>query len=271
MIDSGRHVAERICLVVEDERPVAVLVQHVEPALEHDAVVLEEERLLDLHVLERGEALCQLRLAPARDVAGDALQLLFRDRRIPGAHLLQFRRHGPTRVDLLQQAMRRVADLHPAHPRRAVRPAGAADGAAFAHADDPPRVVLVGAAVEFGERREGQPARAVHAAARGSARRPPARAPARAGSPAARRRGPAAPSPTRPAPRPSRSRPPARSGPPARAAAPRRARPRPAARRPRPARSSISSRESTQPIGVSRRSSTAPETISRSTARVIAT
>ena len=217
----------------------------------------------------------ELGVAVRGHVLADPLEVLLGRRRPARAHLL-LEVVGDARGARGRAARAARARRCRARSRRAPRrPATPPARAALAHPGDALGVVAVRAALEQRERGEGQPARPVqrrcrHRLERGQRRRE--RAP---GRPGARRRARAAPPrpPPRlglraaPAPAPNRS---TRSR--------KRASPRSSStgrRRIGRARSPASSRSSTQPIGVdrslSRPGSIAPETISRSIARVIAT
>src|SRR5947209_2601195 len=72
----GRHVTDEVRLVVDDERPAAFEVQHVEEAVQKHAVVLERERPLLRHAGERRDATRDVRLAVSPDECADARDLL---------------------------------------------------------------------------------------------------------------------------------------------------------------------------------------------------
>jgi len=108
--------------------------QRVQVAVQEDAVLHEREVafLLDLRQLRdpRGE----LGLAVGRDEGANPRQLVLAHRGVPLAHLLEVRRGRRAKVDLLEQAVYRVADLRCAQPGLAVAPA---IGPALAHARRP--------------------------------------------------------------------------------------------------------------------------------------
>ena len=80
-----RALGERVRLVVEHERLRPVALEHVDPAVEQDAVVLESERQLGGRALERGDAGAELRLAVRGDETADPLELLVGHGRVAGA------------------------------------------------------------------------------------------------------------------------------------------------------------------------------------------
>ena len=87
--------------------------QHVDAAVEQDAVVLERERPLGGRALERGDACAQLRLAVRGDEGTDPLELLVGHGRVARANELgeilgHVRR---AQVDALEQRVHRVSDL----------------------------------------------------------------------------------------------------------------------------------------------------------------
>ena len=81
-----RPLGERVRLVVHDERAVAVELEHVEPAVQQDAVVLERERALGATLASDGDPTRELRLAVRADERRDPLELLVGHRRVPAAH-----------------------------------------------------------------------------------------------------------------------------------------------------------------------------------------
>ena len=106
---------EDVRLVVDDERALARPPEHVEPAVQEDAVVLERERALRPGAVERRQPPRERRRAVRVDERRDALELVVARDRIPGAHgrleLRARRRDGRVERDRLEQAVHRVADL----------------------------------------------------------------------------------------------------------------------------------------------------------------
>ena len=77
--DLGRLApVERVRLVVDDERALAVLPEHVEPAADEDAVVLERERPLRPGAAKVREPRGERRRAVRVDERGDPLELVLR-------------------------------------------------------------------------------------------------------------------------------------------------------------------------------------------------
>src|SRR5205085_106040 len=96
---------------------------YVEPPVQEDAVVLECERTLGRGRRESREPRRQLGLAVAGDEAADPLELLAGSTGVPGPDLLDVGRQGRSEFDLLEQPVRRVADLRRREPRLARDPA----------------------------------------------------------------------------------------------------------------------------------------------------
>ena len=216
----------------------------------------------------------------AVDEHSDPRELLVGHRGIPAAHLRRIRRRRRAQVDELEQTVHRIADLGRGQPALA-----RTCGPLCPQACDALDVVAVRAPVVQRERRVGQPADPVQRRRIGQKELGQAVAARRrvGPPPAARRTTRAGPSPATSSSSAGSPRTASPSAAPASPSSPRSTRRR---KRASPRASSTgsdacstsacaASRPSTQPIGVSRScgrsGSIAPDTISRSTARVIAT
>ena len=213
----------------------------------------------------------------AVDETADACDLVGSRRRVPLEHLREGGRHRLAQVDELEQAMHRVADLRRREPCLA-----GADGPLRPQPGDALDVVAIRAAIVQRQRGVGEPPHPVQRRRARAGRAPAGDSRAAAESTAA---GSAAnssscarrPPRRRPTRRPSTAASPASSSPPRSTRSRKRASPRASSTGSAAASTSAcaASRPSTQPIGVSRSwgrsGSIAPDTMSRSTARVIAT
>ena len=72
----GRAFAEDVRLVVDDERPPALALEHVEPAVHQHPVVQERERPLGQRPGEPGDAPGKRRVAVGTDERGDPVELV---------------------------------------------------------------------------------------------------------------------------------------------------------------------------------------------------
>src|SRR4029077_10308686 len=129
----------------------AFSVEDVEAAVQKDAVVLESERALRARALERRYALRELGLAERPHETGDPFDLFLGGRWIPRPHEVGVRHARLAKIDELEQPMDRI-------PTLGGRQAGLVARRCFlAQANDSFCVVAVGAAVEEGEGRVGEP------------------------------------------------------------------------------------------------------------------
>ena len=143
----SRLALERIRLEVDDERALAE-VEHVDEAVQHDAVVLEGEGLLPPGTFERGQPCGELRVAVRGEEAFDPRELLLRSGRLQRSQVAGDR--GSREVDALEQLVHGRADAERAEHGLA---------APLAHAGHIARVELRGALLERRERAVREPAR----------------------------------------------------------------------------------------------------------------
>ena len=151
---------QRVRLVVDDERAAAVELQDVQAAAQENAVVLERERTLRARAGEGRDAARQVGLAVRAHEAGDPLELLVADARIPTLHERDeiVGRQRLLEVDELEQPVDGVADLG---CRKPGRPGRRVALVRRTHADDTLGVVAIRAALEQREGAEGEPAHSV--------------------------------------------------------------------------------------------------------------
>src|SRR5437763_8142123 len=99
---------------------LTILLKHVEPAVQKDAVVHECKRSLRPRTDQARDTSREIRLAVRADERADALELLSADARIPAAHTLDqiIGRQRSLQADDLEETVDGIADLRCGQSRR---------------------------------------------------------------------------------------------------------------------------------------------------------